>query len=84
MGNSTQWLLKAWCHLLFTARSVTRQQGASDYINPVLMGSIAGDNFCETSSKTKHLAVPGAKLYLIPWVTIFFSYFPKKKFLCLF
>lgn len=50
------------CHLLFTDRSVTRQQVAFDYIKPIQMCSIAGYNFCETSGKAKHLALPGAEL----------------------
>lgn len=59
----------ASCRLLFTDRSVTRQQGAFDYINPIQMCSIAGYNFCETRSKAKHLALPWgrtASLYLLP------------------
>lgn len=52
----------ASCHLLFTDRSMTRQQGAFDYINPIQMCFIAGYNFCETRSKAKHLAGPGAEL----------------------
>lgn len=48
VANRSIYNRSSW-HLLFTARSVTRQQGAFDYINPTQMCSIAGYNFSETS-----------------------------------
>lgn len=62
MGNYVQQRLRASCHLLFTARPVTRQQGAFEDINPTQTCSMAGYNFCVASSKAKQLALPGAEL----------------------
>lgn len=64
MGISIPWQRKAWCHLLFPARSVTRQQGASDHINPALMGSIAGTTSVRQAAKQSTWLSPGQNCLL--------------------